>query len=82
MTCPKCGSENVIVQAVAESKLVDKHHGCLWWLIIGWWWVPIKWIFFTGFALLFAIFGHKKQQLKTKTHSEAVCQNCGHRWRA
>lgn len=81
MTCPKCGSQNVSVQAVTVSKLVDRHHGCLWWLIVGWWWVPFKWIFFTGFALLFAIFGHKKQKLKSKTHSETVCQNCGNRWR-
>ena len=21
-----------------------KKHGCLWWLCIGWWWLPIKWI--------------------------------------
>jgi DNA-directed RNA polymerase subunit M/transcription elongation factor TFIIS len=79
--CPKCGSDQVTIQAVTESKLVDKHRGCMWWLFIGWWWIPIKWLFLTLPALIFAIFGHKKQKIKTKIHSEAVCQSCGHRWR-
>lgn len=21
-----------------------KKHGCLWWLFIGWWWCPVKWL--------------------------------------
>ena len=81
MVCPKCGSENVSVQAVTESKLVDKHRGCLWWCCIGWWWIPIKWLFLTLPALLFKIFGHKKQKIKNSTHTEAICQNCGYRWK-
>ena len=24
-----------------------KKHGCLWWLCIGWWWLPTKWVFFS-----------------------------------
>lgn len=24
-----------------------KKHGCLWWLCIGWWWLPTKWICFS-----------------------------------
>lgn len=24
-----------------------KKHGCLWWLCIGWWWLPIKWVCFS-----------------------------------
>lgn len=27
------------------SKRKNKH-GILWWLFIGWWWVPIKWVYF------------------------------------
>lgn len=80
MKCPKCGSENVTVQALTESKLVDQHHGVLWWLLIGFWWVPVKWICFTGLALLVKIFTHKKQQLKQTTKSVCVCQNCGNHW--
>ena len=56
MICPKCGSQNVAIQVVNEVKLKNAHHGCLWWLIIGWWWIPIKWIFLTFPALLAKIF--------------------------
>lgn len=24
-----------------------KKHGCLWWLCIGWWWLPTKWVFYS-----------------------------------
>ena len=23
-----------------------KKHGCAWWLCIGWWWLPVKWVFY------------------------------------
>lgn len=52
MICPKCQSENVNTQIVNTVVLKDKHRGIIWWLLIGWWWVPIKWIFFTLPALL------------------------------
>ena len=39
MKCPNCGSENVNVQLVTETQLKDKHHGCLWWLCVSWWWI-------------------------------------------
>ncbi len=80
MTCPKCGSENVNVQTVNEVKIKDKHHGIIWWFCIGWWWVPIKWLLFTLPALIFKIFGHKKQKVINKTKTVCICQNCGHSW--
>lgn len=80
MTCPKCGSENVNVQIVQEQKLKDKHHGFIWWLCVGWWWIPIKWIVLTIPALIVKIFGHKKQKLVTKEKKVCVCQACGHTW--
>lgn len=80
MVCPKCGSNNVNVQVVQETKLVDKHHGIIWWICIGWWWMIFKWIFLTVPALIVKIFAPKKQKLKQKTRSVCVCQNCGHRW--
>jgi transcription elongation factor Elf1 len=80
MKCPKCGSENVSIQIVTESKLVDKHHGIIWWIFVGWWWLIFKWLFLTLPALLFKIFGHKKQKIKTKENKICVCQNCGHKW--
>lgn len=80
MTCPKCGGNNVSIQAVMDTKMVNKHHGVIWWLCIGWWWVPTKWFVFTIPALLAAIFIPKKQKLKQKSRNVCVCQNCGHRW--
>lgn len=61
-------------------KLKDKHHGFFWWLIIGWWWVAVKWLCFTGLALIFKLFGHKKQKLTVKQREVCICQNCGHTW--
>ena len=82
MVCPKCKSENVTTQIVQKMQLKDKHHGIIWWLCIGWWWVPIKWMCFTLPALLFAIFGRKKQKIVTKNKTMCVCQNCGNTWNA
>lgn len=70
MTCPKCGSENVQVQAVAELK----SRGCLtviFYIILLF--IPvIGWI-----ALIMLLKGRK-----SKTKNYAVCQNCGNRWKA
>lgn len=80
MVCPKCGSENVTVQMVSESKLKDKHRGIFYWLCFGWLIDVFLWIFLTIPRLLIAMFGHKKQKLVTKHKSMAVCQNCGNNW--
>ena len=45
MKCPKCGSENVNVQAIAIVK--NKKHGCLYWLLVGWWLELIMWVCLT-----------------------------------
>ena len=82
MTCPKCGSTNVNVQMVTQSKLVDKHHGILWWLFNGWWWLFFKWLFLKIPALIVKIFVPKSQKLKQKQVSMCVCQNCGYNWKA
>ncbi len=80
MICPKCGGTNVNVQAVTETQLKNKHHSIIWWLLIGWWWVLIKWIFFTIPALIVKIFAPKRQKLKQKHITKAICQSCGHMW--
>lgn len=82
MTCPKCGSNNVSVQMVTDTKIVDKHHGIIWWVFIGWWWIFVKWLVFTIPALIVKIFAPKRQKVKQRHHSECVCQNCGYHWRA
>lgn len=82
MVCPKCGSNNVSIQLINQSHLVTKHHGCLWWLFIGWWWIPAKWLVFTLPAIIFKIFGiGKRQKIKNTTYKTAVCQTCGCSWK-
>lgn len=78
MVCPKCGSTNVNVQAVGVTK--TKKKGCLYWLFIGWWLEMFLWLVLTLPMLIVKLFGHKK--VDTKVKSFAVCQNCGHQWKA
>lgn len=78
--CPKCDSENVTIQVVNENKLVKKHHSIIWWIIIGWWFVPIMWcIFFVPkfFIKLFGL-GHKNYKIVNSTKKKGVCQNCSY----
>lgn len=79
MTCPKCKSENVVVQAVTVVKEKRKK-GWLYWLCIGWWWEIFAWIFLTLPKLLIALFS-KKTKTVSRVHSEGVCQSCGYRFR-
>lgn len=81
MKCPKCGSERVTVSVINEVHLVDKHHGLVWWLLVGWWWIAFKWLFLTLPALIVKIFGHKKQTTKNTKAKICVCQNCGNAWK-
>lgn len=76
MKCKKCGSENVNVQAVTTLK--NKHKGIMYWLFVGWWLEMLLWLFLTIPKLIFELF--KPNRIKSKTHSEAVCQDCGYRW--
>ena len=80
MNCPKCGSSKTEIQVFNEVHLKNHHHGCLWWLCIGCWWIPCKWLFFTIPAIIFKIFGHKKQKVFNKKKSVCVCQDCGYSW--
>lgn len=76
MKCPKCGSTNVQVQAVSELK--EKHHSILWWLLFGWYWVPLKWLCFPLIALVVKVFKPKKY--KTVHNAMCICQDCGCTW--
>ena len=80
--CPKCGSFNTSAQVVNQIELKDQHKGCLWWMFVGCWWVPLKWMIFTLPAIIFKIFSHKKQKAVNKSVSMFVCNNCGNSWRA
>lgn len=82
MICPKCNSENINIQIVNKVKLVTKHHGIIWWILVGWWWIAIKWAIFTVPALICKIFGiGKKKKIKNKEVKMAVCQSCGNSWK-
>ena len=80
VVCPRCRGTNVSIQAINQVQITDRHHGCAWWIFVGWWWVPIKWLFFTLPALIVKIFKPKKQQVINSVRSVAVCQSCGNRW--
>ena len=80
MVCKKCGSQNVTVQVVTETKVKEKKHGFFWWICVGWWLIPIKWLVFTLPAILGKLFGKSKYKVTTKTRKIAVCNDCGKSW--
>lgn len=76
--CPQCGSTNVFVQTVSNTKEKRKK-GALYWIFIGWWWEFFMWLFFGIFKLLHAIFS-KKTKTVTVMETYANCQVCGYSW--
>lgn len=102
--CPKCNCTNVEVQIYQEhassqtitktkSKYKEKGHGCLWWLLIGWWWCFIDiflWITLFIPRLLIRIFKKKKYVGKSTSVSSTtnqityrsvfLCKGCGYHW--
>jgi len=72
MVCPKCQSSNVNVQAITNIK--TKHRGCLGWCF----WILLA-CCTLGLILIIPLLTNSKT--KSKTHTEGICQNCGHRWR-
>lgn len=68
MQCPKCGSTNVSVQAVAEQK----KRGCF---------MSLLWILLAVFTLGMVIWIPLLTKKGSKTKTYAVCQQCGHRWK-
>lgn len=65
VTCPKCGSSNVSVQAVAEQK----KRGCLTVLL----YIILLCLPVVGWIALFMLLRGKK----SKTVTYGVCQTCG-----
>lgn len=96
MQCPKCGSENVTIQreqtasiGAGTNKVViqqtKKSKGCLYWMMIGFWFEPMYWLLFGWWWRLF--FGGKSRSGinfhadKTINRTMAVCQECGNTWK-
>lgn len=104
LTCPVCGGQNISIQVMQENSgfttvtkssgsIKQKGHGCLWWILIGWWWWIVDlflWIFAFPFRAIAAL--TKKKKYKTKNRSVTVqsndvgyrqictCQICGNVW--
>ena len=81
LICPKCGSNNVNIQAVSITK--NKGKGVGWWiyfLCIGWFIELMLWFFLTIPRLIMAMIG-KNKKVKTVVKSVAVCQNCGNQFK-
>ena len=78
MICPKCGSQNVTVQAITHTNVKGK--GCLYWFFIGWWLELLMWLFLTIPMLFFKLFGGKGK-VQTKVKSHGICQSCGYSWK-
>lgn len=94
--CPKCGSREITYQreqtakvGISQNKVTHRKakrsKGCLYWLMIGWWVEPLKFIMFDWWYYLF--FGGRKKSgwnlsaSKAINHTVAVCQTCGHSWK-
>lgn len=82
MVCPKCKSEDVTVQMVTETQLLIKRRGILWWIFVGWWWLPLKWLVLTIPALIVKLFAPRRYKTKAIHKSMCVCQTCGYHWKA
>ncbi|MDR0929455.1 MAG: hypothetical protein LBM74_07055 [Oscillospiraceae bacterium] len=71
LKCRRCGSRDVQVQAVHETRSKSGCMGCL-----------IRTIFFfTSFVLWLLSLLFRTRKTTTRTVTYAVCQHCGHRWR-
>ena len=75
MKCPKCGSENVSIQAIQTSgKMKTNKRGCLW--TIG------RWTLIVCTLGLWLLVGKSngKGKMKYTNKNRAICQNCGNSW--
>jgi len=75
--CPKCGSSNISFQVVQTGAVTNtKKKGCLFG--IG------RLILIVCTCGLWLLFGKKQSKSKTTISTEkiAICQNCGHQWKA
>ncbi len=72
IVCPRCGGDNVVIQAVTETR--TKHRGCLGWAL----WILLAICTF-GLILIIPLLTNSKT--KSQTHTEAICQTCANRWR-
>ena len=93
ITCSRCGSNNVNIQVIQENHggttithtsgtMTEKGHGCLWWLLIGWWWKIIDlclWLLLFPYRFAVWFLGNvlfpKKHKYKTQSTSISTTSN-------
>lgn len=76
IVCPKCGSTNVVVQAVTQTTGNSKTKG------FGWIKSCLGFLLFSFPGILCGLCGFGKSKSKTKTEIKTVriCQNCGNQF--
>ena len=96
IVCPYCSSDKILIQQVTQgsesktkTKVYETHHGCLYWVFVGWWiWMfkALLDLFLIGCTGGLYIFFKKKKQVgkevgntttKNINTTVATCQNCG-----
>lgn len=80
LACPKCGSHDIACQMVTDTHTETRHHGLVWKILVGWWWLPLKWIFFTMPAACVRFLGNNRHKVETTSKRVCVCQKCGYYW--
>lgn len=92
MTCPKCGSTNVLVntfqeergsmeKSVTKSKYKEKGHSIFWWLLVGsWWWLIdlFSWFFLLIPRLILRLFSAPFKKKKYVGRSATVSTTVNH----
>lgn len=76
MICPKCGSNQVVMQTVANTTTDTKTKG------FGWCKACLGYVLFNVPGILCGLcgMGKGKSTTTTKTHVVNVCQSCGYRF--
>ena len=76
MRCPRCGSDQVIIQPVTETTVKGKTKG------FGWIKACFGWLLFSLPGILCGLcgMGKSKNRTKTKTTYVNTCQRCGYRF--
>ena len=101
--CPSCGSTNVDIQTFQEQKgtasIAHTHgsvgkgkHGCLWWILIGWWWEILSCVYLFPIKLIATLKRKRREKSLDATtagyahniiayKTVCTCKNCGHHWK-
>ena len=72
LKCPRCRGNNILIHPVTKTK--TEHRGCFGWAL----WILLA-VVTCGLILIIPLITNSKT--KSRTHTEAVCQTCGKRWR-